>query len=173
MPTAKKSASSNSSNKGKVAWDDDSNEATNNFLSWGQEGDFILGALLSAKQVPSTLPDKKGEMQWVYEFKVRECSYHILDEKKRIVPEAVEPESGEIISVGGRKTIDSRLARAKIGQIVGLKFVEELPAKTRGYNPTKLIKVFTPKGRDGEFEFDEDVVKSNEGVDMEKAYDDM
>lgn len=138
-------------------WDDPENEATNNFVTWGQEGDFVLGALMSAKQVPSTLPDKQGEMQWVYEIKVRECSYHILDEKKRVVDEAVEPEAGEIVSVGGRKTIDSRMARIKVGQIVGLKFVEELPAKTRGYNPTKLIKVFTPKGRDGEFEFDEEV----------------
>ncbi len=162
----KNSASSKA--KGAPAWDDESNEATNNFLSWGQEGDYVLGALLSAKQVPSTLPDKKGEMQWVYEIKVREASYHILDEKKRIVPEAIEPEEGEIISVGGRKTIDSRLARVKIGQIVGLKFVEELPAKTRGYNPTKLIKVFTPKGRDGEFEFDEEVLKSQEGAEAER-----
>lgn len=155
------------------AWDDASNEATNNFVSWGQEGDYVLGALLSVKKVPSTLPDKKGEMQFVYEIKVREASYHILDEKKKIVDEAVEPEAGEIVSVGGRKTIDSRMARVKIGQIVGLKFVEELEAKTRGYNPTKLIKVFTPKGRDGEFEFDEDVLKDNEGADAEKDFKDF
>lgn len=143
--------------KGAGSWDSPENEATNNFVSWGEVGDFILGALVSVKDVPSTLPDKQGEMQKVYEIKVREASYHVLDEKKRVVEEAVEPEEGEIVSVGGRKTIDSRLARVKIGQIVGLKFVEELPAKTKGYNPTKLIKVFTPKGRDGEFEFDEDV----------------
>lgn len=162
-------ANKNSSAKGKASdWDAPENEAKNNFVSFSEIGDYILGALLSAKQVPSTLPDKQGEMQWVYEFKVKDCSYHVLDEKKKVVDEAVEPEVGEIVSVGGRKTIDSRMARIKIGQVVGLKFVEELPAKTRGYNPTKLIKVFTPKGRDGEFEFDEEVRNASSVADFDK-----
>lgn len=156
---------------GETAWDDESNEAKNNFVSWSEIGDYILGALVSAKQVPSTLPDKQGEMQWVYEMKVREASYHALDDKKRVIDEAIVPDEGEIVSVGGRKTIDSRMARIKIGQIVGLKFVEELPAKTRGYNPTKLIKVFTPKGRDGEFEFDEDVRAAANGAELEAEFD--
>jgi hypothetical protein len=154
-----------------VAWDDESNEATNNFITWGEVGDYILGALVSAKQVPSTLPDKQGEMQWVYEVKVRDAQWHVLDEKKRVVDEPVIAQEGDIVSVGGRKTIDSRMARIKIGQIVGLKFVEELPAKTRGYNPTKLIKVFTPKGRDGEFEFDLEIVNANNVANFDKADD--
>ena len=154
--------------KGAPAWDDESNEANNNFVSWGQIGDFILGALVSAKKVPSTLPDKQGEMQWVYEVKVRECSYHILDEKKKVVEEAVEPDAGEIVSVGGRSTIDSRMARIKVGQVFGLKYVEDLPSKTRGYNPTKLIKVFTPKGRDGEYEFDAEIVNAENVANFDK-----
>ena len=149
-------------------WDDESNEAQNNFMKFNEIGDFIYGALLTAKQVPSTLPDKKGEMQWIYEFKVYECLYHDLDDKKRVLPDAVEPTKGDIISVGGRKTIDSRMARIKIGQMVGLKFTEELPAKTRGYNPTKLIKVFTPKDRTGEFEFDAEVVAAHAASDFDK-----
>lgn len=157
--------------KGAKPWDDESNEAKNNFVSWGEIGDYILGALVSAKQVPSTLPDKQGEMQWVYEFKVRECSYHILDDKKKVIEEPVEPEEGEIVSVGGRSTIDSRMARIKIGQIVGLKFTEEMAAKTKGYNPTKLIKVFTPRGRDGEYEFDDEVVNAHNVANFDKKED--
>lgn len=153
------------------AWDAPENEATNNFVSWGQPGDYVLGALVSVKDVASTLPDKKGEMQKVYEIKAREGSYHVLDDKKRVVEEPVEVSEGDIISVGGRKTIDSRMARAKIGQIVGLKFTEELPAKTKGYNPTKLIKVFFPKGRDGEFEFDAEVVADHEGDEVQDEAD--
>ena len=113
MATSKKGKSS--------AWDDDSNEAKNNFVGFNEIGDFILGALLSKKQVESTLPDRKGEMQWVYEFKVREALYHLLDDKKKVIEEAVEPEADEIVSVGGRKMIDSRMVRIKIGQVVGLK----------------------------------------------------
>lgn len=146
-------------NKKSSSWDDSSNEAQNNFVSWGEPGDKVLGTLISVKEVPSTLPDRKGEMQKIYEIKVRECEYHVLDDKKHVVEEPVVLEEGDIVSVGGRKMIDSRMARAKIGQIVGLKFTEELPAKVKGYNSTKLIKVYLPKGTDGEFEMDEEFLE--------------
>lgn len=155
----------------KAAWDAPENEAQNNFVSWGEVGDFVLGALVSRKQVPSTLPDKQGEMQWVYELKVREAEYHTLDEKKRVNEEATVLAEGDIVSVGGRKTIDSRMARIAIGQVVGLKFVEELEAKTRGYNATKLIKVFTPKADNGEFEMDDEVVAAHNGEELDKEFD--
>lgn len=148
------------------SWDDDSNEAQNNFVAWSEVGDYVLGTLLSVKEVPSTLPDKKGEMQKVYEVKVKECSYHTLDDKKKVVEEAVVLNEGDIVSVGGRKTIDSRMARVKPGQIFGLKFVEELPSKTKGYNATKLIKVYTPKDSSGEFEMDQEWQKEQEVKDF-------
>lgn len=153
--------------KTKSSWDAPENEAQNNFVSWSEVGDFIYGTLISMKEVPSTLPDKKGEMQKVYEVKIKEGIYHTLDEKKRVVEEPITLEEGDIISVGGRKTIDSRMARVKVGQIFGLKFTEELPAKTKGYNPTKLIKVFTPKDASGNFLVDQDF------LDTLKKEDDM
>lgn len=148
--------------KNKTSWDDESNEVGNSFVAWSEVGDYILGTLVSVKESPSTLPDKAGEMQKIYGIKVRDCSYHNLDEKKRIIPEAVVPLKGSVISVGGRKMIDSRMAQVRIGQIVGLKFVEELAAKTKGYNATKLIKVFTPKLDNGEFEMDEEFIAAND-----------
>ncbi len=167
MPTSKtaprKAASSD--------WDAPENEAKNSFVGFNEIGDKILGTLLSAKQVDSTLEDKKGEKQWIYEIKVRECSYHVLDDKKRVIAEPVEPSEGEIVSVGGRKMIDSRMARIKIGQVVGLKFTGELPPLKKGHYPTKLIKVFTPKGRDGEFEMDEEVVAAHAGDDVKEEVD--
>lgn len=143
-----------------TAWDAPENEAQNNFVSWGQIGDFILGTLVGVKEVKSTLPDKEGELQKVYEVKVKECSYHVLDDKKRVIEEPVVPSEGDLVSVGGRKSIDSRLARVKLGQVFGLKFTEELPAKTKGYNPTKVIKVFTPRGANGEFLMDQEWLDS-------------
>lgn len=137
------------------SWDAPENEATNSFVSWGQPGDFVLGTLTAVKDVKSTLPDRVGELQKVYTVKVKECEYHVLDEKKRVVETPVKPEEGTIVSVGGRAGIDSRMGSVKIGQVFGLKFVEEIPSKTKGYNPTKAIKVFTPKGADGAFEMDE------------------
>lgn len=141
--------------KGGKGWDDESNEATNNFFKWGDVGDFILGTLMTKKQVPSTLPDKKGEMQWIYEIKVRQGEYHDEDE-------TVTLNEGDVINLGGRVMYDSRMAKVKIGQIVGLKFTEELPPKTKGYNKTKLIKVYTPKGDDDEFEMDAEVLAQQE-----------
>lgn len=140
--------------KQKKAWDDASNEATNSFVGFNQIGDYILGTLVGRRKVKSTLPDKQGEMQNIYEIKVREASYHLLDDRKKVIEDAEEPQEGSVVSVGGRKIIDSRMEKIKLGQIVGLKFKEELPPKTKGYNPTKLITVFAPKDESGAPEMD-------------------
>lgn len=147
-------------------WDDESNEATNSFVTWGEVGDKVMGTLVGRKQVPSTLPDRAGELQWVYEIKVGEASYHKLDDKNRVIEPAEEPEEGEIISVGGRSTIDSRMARVKLGQIVGLKFVEELAPKTKGYNPTKIVKVYTPRDDNNDFKMDAEYLREHEDDNM-------
>jgi len=145
-----------------ASWDDASNEAQNSFVSWGQVGDFVLGTLIGVKEVKSTLPDRAGQLQKVYAVKVKECSYHVLDDKKQVVPEAVTPDEGSAVSVGGRSTIDSRMAQVKVGQVFGLKFVEEQASKTKGYNPTKVIKVFTPKDAQGAFEMDTEFLAEQE-----------
>lgn len=143
-------------------WDDPSNEAQNSFMSWGKEGDYVLGTLIGVKEVKSTLPDRAGQMQKVYTVKAKEGSYHLLDEKKNPVEPAEELSEGDVISVGGRSTIDSRMARVKLGQNFGLKFTEEQPSKTKGYNATKVIKVFTPKDAAGDYEMDAEWLKENE-----------
>lgn len=147
----------------KAKWDAPENEAANNFVSWGQVGDYVYGTVIGIREVKSTLPDRAGEIQKIYDFKVKECSYHVLDAKKRVVEEPVVPNEGDIVSVGGRKSIDSRMARVKVGQIVGLKFVEEIESKTKGYNATKAIRVFTPKLASGEFEMDEAFLAAQKG----------
>lgn len=144
--------------KAKTNWDDESNEVQSNFIKWGAPGDFIVGTLMSTRKRKSTLPGKDGEMQSVYDIKVRECEYHDIDEKKRVSDDATVIDAGAIISVGGRATIDTKMSRAKIGQIVGLKFIEEVESKTRGYNATKVIRVYLPKNVDGGYEMDEEVV---------------
>ena len=135
-------------------WDDTSNEAQNAFASWTVVGDYVFGTLIARRTVASTLPDREGEKQNIYEIKIDEGSYHILDDKKKVVEAPIVLSKGDIISVGGRWSIDSRMERVKIGQKVGLKFSEEKPATTKGYNPAKIIKVFTPKNEAGEFEMD-------------------
>lgn len=151
MATTKKAVSS---------WDSPENEAQNNFVSWGEVGDYVYGTLIGIRRVKSTLPDRAGELQTIYDVKVKECSYHVLDDKKRVVEEPVVPSEGDMVSVGGRSTIDSRMARVKVGQIFGLKYVEDAPSKTKGYNPTKVIRVYTPKLPSGEYEMDDAFLES-------------
>lgn len=143
------------------AWDDESNEATNSFVGFNEIGDYVLGTLIGIKKVKSTLPDKGGEMQNIYTVKVQKASYHLLDDKKKVIEEPVVAQEGDIVSVGGRKVIDSRMEKVKIGQIFGLKFTKELAAKTKGYNPTKLITVYVPKDDNGEFEMDQEWLEAN------------
>jgi hypothetical protein len=157
--------------KGAADWDAPENEAQNNFLKWGEPGDKILGALVSRKQVESTLPDRKGEMQWVYEFKVIEGEYHNIVDGE-VDEEATVLEKGEIVNVGGRPFYDSRMARAQIGQIVGLKYIEDLKPKTKGYNPTKVIKVYFPKEDDGEYQFDAEVLNAHNVAEFDKKNED-
>lgn len=148
----------NTAPKNRSAWDDPENEAQNNFIKWGAPGDFVYGVLLGTRRVKSTLPDKAGEMQTIYDVKVREGEFHDIDDKKKVADEATALNEGDIVSIGGRSTIDTRLARAAVGQVIGLKFIEEQPSKTKGYNPTKVIRVFLPKNADGSFEMDEAVL---------------
>jgi hypothetical protein len=52
-------------------------------------------------------------------------------------------EKGETYSfITGKNAILQQMKNAKLGQIVGMKFTEELPAKTKGYNKSKIIKVY-------------------------------
>lgn len=153
--------------KGAPSWDSDENEAQNNFLKWGDVGDFIFGTLVSKKQVPSTLEDRKGEMQWVYEFKVKEGQYHEMDKNKAPIGDPIVLEPGDIISVGGRAMYDSRMSRVKIGQMVGLKFTELLPAKSKSRSDTKMIKTYTPKGDDGEFQMDVEFLQQREAEEFD------
>jgi hypothetical protein len=147
--------------KAKTNWDDPENEVNSNFIKWGAPEDHIIGTLMSVRKTKSTLPGKEDEMQSVYDIKVKECQYHDIDDKKRVADDATVIEEGAIISVGGRSTIYTKMSRAKIGQIVGLKFIEEVASKTKGFNPTKVIKVYLPRNAEGEYEMDEEVVNAN------------
>lgn len=144
------------------------NAVSSNFISWGVPGDYIVGTLASTRQVENNLPDKKGEMQTIYEFKVTDGMFHKLDDKKQPIPEAERCQAGEFWNVGGKKGIDAQMRNVKIGQILGMKFMEETPSKTKGFNPTKVIKVFTEGKMDTEF-----LTSMDTRTDAEKQFDEI
>jgi hypothetical protein len=121
----------------------DENAVKSNFIKWGKVGDFCKGTLMSIREVANNLPGKEGEMSKLYELKIETAQYHDIDPDTR---QAVEPQivvnAGEIYNVGGKPAIDQQMRNIKIGQIVGFKFTETKPSKTKGFAATKIVKVY-------------------------------
>jgi len=122
---------------------DPKNEVKTSFIKWGKVGDYIKGTLSDIREINSTLPGKEGQRVKIYEFLAQGGEFHRLDEatKQPIDPSVVINE-GEYWIVGGRVGIDNQLRNVKIGTIVGLRFADSKPSKQKGFNPTKIIKVF-------------------------------
>lgn len=126
------------------------NEMKSSFVSWGAPGDYFVGTLMSKREVENQLSDKH-EMQTIYEFKMQEGTFHTLDAKKNPVEPAVIINKDEVWNVGGKAAVDQQMRNIKIGSVVGMKFIEEREAKQKGYNPTKVIKVYFTGETDTEF----------------------
>lgn len=121
---------------------DESNEVKSQWIKWGKVKDFIEGTLVDIREMESQLPDQVGKMVKLYEIRANSGSFHELDDKKQPVAEATVLEKGDIWTIGGKIGIDAQMRNAKIGQTIGMRFVEEKPSKTKGFNPSKVIKVF-------------------------------
>jgi len=140
------------------------NEVKSAWVSWGKPGDNVVGTLISRTQRENTIGGKT-EMQTIYEIKSSKGEFHPLkqDDNGNYVPEEkpVVIEEGQIYNVGGKSAIDSQMRNVKIGQILGMKFMESVPAKEKGRYPTKVVKIFTTGEMDEEFlkELEEEAAK--------------
>lgn len=137
--------------KNKDSWDSPENEIQSNWMKFNVPlEDKIHGTLIEKRTMKSTMKGKEGELVNIYEIKAdEESSFHVLDDKKRVVDEPVTINVGDIYSVGGTAVIDRQMQNIKKGQIIGLKFIEEKPSQTKGFAPAKIVKVYAPKGEDG------------------------
>lgn len=129
---------------------DESNEMPNNWVKWGKVGDKIQGTLVAVRTMQSRLPGQEGKKTQIYEVKADSGSYHDMDDKQNPIEPPIETRAGEYWNIGGKEMIDRQLRNVKIGTKIGLKFNEEVQSKTKGFNATKVIKVYVPKGKDGE-----------------------
>ena len=142
------------------------NEVQSNWVKFNVPlEDKITGTLIAIREMKSTLPGKEGEIVKIYELKADAGSFHELDDKKKVIDEAVVVEAGSIWSIGGKPIIDRQMQNVKIGQKIGLKYIEEVPSKTKGFNPAKTIKVYTPKNDDGSYKMDEAFLAERSGDD--------
>jgi hypothetical protein len=122
---------------------DAENEVKSSFIQWGKPTNFIVGTLVDKREVENQLADKAGTMQTIYEILVERGEYNIIKEDKSIDATATALKADDIWSIGGKAAIDSQMRNVKIGQKVAMKYMEEVPSKTKGYNPTKVIKIYT------------------------------
>ena len=149
------------------SWDSSENEVQSNWVKFNVPmEDKIMGTLIAVREVKSTLPGKEGELVKIYELKADEGTFHELDDKKKVVEEPVVIEAGTFWSVGGKPIIDRQMQNVKVGQKVGFKYTEEVPSKTKGFNPSKTIKVYTPKNDDGSFKMDAEFLAEKESKDF-------
>ncbi len=151
---------------------DSSNAVVSNWLKWNVVGeDKFIGTLVAKRSMKSSIPGKEGEMVNIYDFKVQYGSFHVTDDSKQVIPEPIVIEEGEMYSVGGTNVIDRQMQNIKVGQIIGLKYTETVPSKTKGFAPAKIIKVFLQKNDDGTLKFDDEWLEENSKP--ESGYDNM
>lgn len=149
-----------------AGWDSEENEIRSNWVKFNIPlEDKIHGTLIAKRKMKSTIKGKEGEMVNIYEIQAdEETSYHVLDDKKKVVDEPVKVAIGGIYSVGGTNVIDRQMQNIKIGQIIGLKFIEEVASKTKGFAPAKIVKVYAPKDENGNPLMDEKFLAEREGA---------
>ncbi len=151
------------------SWDSEENEVQSNWVKFNVPlEDKIFGTLVAKRQIKSTMAGKEGELQWVYDLKADTGSYHVLDESKEVVPEAVVVEAGGYYTVAGKPQIDRQMQNIRRGQKVGFKFIDETPSKSKGFNPSKNVKVYAPKNDDGTVRMDEDFLNAENVANFDK-----
>lgn len=151
-----------STKKEEDGWDSPENEVKSNWMKFNVPlEDKIFGTLIDKRVVKSNLPGKEGEPSNVYDIKaLKETLFHVVDDAKKVVEEPVHIHIGDIYSVSGTAVIDRQMKNIRKGQIIGLKFIEEKPSKTKGFAPAKVIKVFAPKNADGTPQVDQEFMDS-------------
>lgn len=128
---------------------DDENAVKSQWMKFNvPQEDKLYGTFVGKRQIKSTMKDKEGQLQWVYEIKSDYGSFHALDDMKQIIPEAVVISEGEYWSVS-KDSIDAQMRNVKLGTKIGLKLIDIVPSQTKGFNPAKNVKVFIPKNDSG------------------------
>lgn len=148
---------------------DESNVVSSNWIKFNVVGeDKVMGTLISVRTVKSQIPGQEGKDVKVYDIKADYGSFHNVDEAKQVIPEAINVDPESMWSIGGKDIIDRQMINIKVGQKIGFKFTEQVPSKTKGFAPAKIIKVFTPKNDDGSFKMDTEWLESEKGSGYEE-----
>ncbi len=147
---------------------DEANELKSNFVKWGKPGDYIVGTLVRVFQMPDNYAKVPGTKKNIYELKAREGSFNDIQNKK-LTGEVITIVPGDLYCVDGKAGLEPQLKTIKIGQVIGVKFMEERTAKDPKNFDAKITKVYAPKGKDNGPLMDEEWLKSQDTFDSANA----
>lgn len=116
-------------------------EAKRPQIKFGKVGDWFKGTIVDNTREIENKLSAKHEMQLICEFKIQGGSFHNIEDKV-VAAEPTVIGTGEFYTYFAKGPVKAQLQRAKIGQIVGLRFAEERPNAQPGLNATKIIKVY-------------------------------
>lgn len=138
------------------------NEVQSNWVKFNVVGeDKIMGTLTAKRTMKSSIPEQEKKDVNIYDVKADYGSFHVTDDNKKVIEELVVVEPESQWSIGGKDSIDRQMTNIKLGQKVGFKFMEQVPSKTKGFAPAKIIKVFTPRNEDNSFKMDTTWIEEN------------
>lgn len=124
-------------------------------VSFAKIGDWVKGTFTGFKAINTDNGPTK-----LYEIKGQRGSYHTSETKNdengnkvvTVIEPAVEVNPGDFLKIwGGKGKIEDGFKKAKIGQIIAIKFESTTPSKKQGYSPFKNFRF-------AHFEMDKDYI---------------
>ena len=126
-------------------------EVKSPWFKFTEEGDNIIGTLISVREAPSRQEGHEGEMVPIYEMKCDSGEYHELDDEKKVIKTAIKIAEGEIYNVGGHWMLDKQMRNIKLGSKIKIEHAGTKKAQKSGNHPMKIRKVYTNGVMDTEF----------------------
>jgi hypothetical protein len=139
-------------------WDNEENAVQSSWVKFNVPlEDKVMGTLVEKR----SQTNQEGRTSPVYDMVLDEGTWHILDDKKKVVDEPVTAKAGDFVSIGSLASIDRQMKNIVKGQKIGLKFIEEVANKDKKKNPSKVVRVYVIKNEDGTPKMDEAFLAKN------------
>ncbi len=123
------------------------NVPASSWMKFEKPGDIVMGTFVEKtnKKGNGVMPD-----QVVFELTNAKRGTATIKDSKISDPKMEDEGTIKVGIKAGNKYILPRLKNIKEGDIIGFAFMEEIPAKTKGYSPAKSISPFV-RGVDKEY----------------------
>lgn len=120
----------------------DSNKVRSNWIKWGKPGDGFKGVLLEKRKMEVTYQGVKKDVE-VFEFSMQAGEFHNSDEMtKQPIEPGVKIKAGDVYSVGDNCRLGIMMRNVRPGDVVVVRYKEQLPPKVKGNAPAKILETY-------------------------------